>query len=93
MISFATPDPLKGRWNGRLLDREILRLAIPAILQYMLHTVQFLVDTKMVSASAAEDDLSLAALNLVSPLCWSLTTIFTVTAIGATAIVARRIGE
>ena len=59
----------------------------------MLHTVQFLVDTKMVSASVAEDDLSLAALNLVSPLCWSLTTIFTVTAIGATAIVARRIGE
>ncbi len=93
MNSLATPDPLKGGWSGRLLDREILRLAIPAILQYMLHTVQFLVDTKMVSASSSEDDLSLAALNLVSPLCWSLTTIFTVTAIGATAIVARRIGE
>ncbi|MDE0959965.1 MAG: MATE family efflux transporter [Planctomycetota bacterium] len=68
-------------------------MAVPAIIQYMLHTLQFLADTKMVSASVGEDDLSLAALNLVSPLCWSLTTVFTVTAIGATAIVARRIGE
>ena len=84
---------LDGGLKGRQLDREILRLAIPAILQYLLHTLQFLVDTKMVSASSDADDVSLAALNLVSPLCWSLTTIFTVTAIGATAIVARRTGE
>jgi len=76
-----------------MLDREILRLAIPAILQYLLHTVQFFVDTKMVASAVEGDDLSLAALNLVSPLCWSLTTIFTITAVGATAIVARRIGE
>jgi putative MATE family efflux protein len=79
--------------QGRSLDGEILRLAIPAILQYLLHTLQFIVDTRMVSQASGGEDVSLAALNLVSPLCWSLTTVFTVTAIGASAIVSRRTGE
>ena len=79
--------------QGRRLDGEILRLAIPAILQYLLHTVQFIVDTRMVAQASGGQDVSLAALNMVSPLCWSLTSIFTVTAIGASAIVARRTGE
>ena len=47
----------------------------------------------MVSDASGGGDASLASLNLVSPLCWSLTTIFTVTAIGAGAVVARRTGE
>lgn len=75
------------------MDREILRLAVPAILQYLLHTFQFLIDTRMVSDASGGGDEALASLNLVSPLCWSLTTIFTVTAIGAGAVVARRTGE
>lgn len=75
------------------LDREIYRLAIPAALQLLLHTFQFIVDTKMISASLPGENGPLAALALVSPICWSLTTIFTVTSIGATAVVARRIGE
>ena len=47
----------------------------------------------MVAQASGGQDVSLAALNMVSPLCWSLTSIFTVTAIGASAIVARRTGE
>ena len=75
------------------LDREIFRLAIPAAIQLLLHTLQFVVDTKMISASQPGENGGLAALALVSPICWSLTTIFTVTSVGATAVVARRIGE
>ena len=86
-------DLIQSGLPGRSMDREILRLAIPAILQYLLHTVQFLIDTRMVSDASGGGDASLASLNLVSPLCWSLTTIFTVTAIGAGAVVARRTGE
>ncbi|OUU24543.1 MAG: hypothetical protein CBC13_03355 [Planctomycetia bacterium TMED53] len=87
------PDLIREGLPGRAMDREILRLAIPAILQYLLHTLQFLVDTRMVSDASGGGDEALASLNLVSPLCWSLTTIFTVTAIGAGAVVARRVGE
>ncbi len=88
-----SPDAIREGLPGRRMDREILRLAIPAILQYLLHTLQFLIDTRMVSDASGGGDESLASLNLVSPLCWSLTTIFTVTAIGAGAVVARRTGE
>ncbi|NCF54699.1 MAG: MATE family efflux transporter [Planctomycetia bacterium] len=86
-------EDLRTGLQGWAMDKEILRLAIPAILQYLLHTLQFLVDTRMVSDALGGGDESLASLNLVSPLCWSLTTIFTVTAIGAGAVVARRSGE
>ena len=93
MIGNQHGEDLSKGLPGRRLDGEILRLAIPAILQYLLHTLQFIVDTRMVSQASGGQDISLAALNLVSPLCWSLTTVFTVTAIGASAIVSRRTGE
>ena len=89
----SSRDLMKSGLPGRAMDREILRLAVPAILQYLLHTFQFLIDTRMVSDASGGGDEALASLNLVSPLCWSLTTIFTVTAIGAGAVVARRTGE
>ncbi|NCG56136.1 MAG: hypothetical protein GWP35_04465, partial [Proteobacteria bacterium] len=42
-------EDLRTGLQGWAMDKEILRLAIPAILQYLLHTLQFLVDTRMVS--------------------------------------------
>ncbi len=82
------------------LSREILRLAIPAALQNILQTAMFWVDTKMVAryARSISDDpdaqaVPLAALAVTGPLVWSLTVIATLTAVGTTAIVGRRIGE
>ena len=75
------------------LNREIWRLAIPAVLQTLFQTAQFFVDTKMVSDFGGSDPAPLAAMAVVGPICWSLTVIFTVTSVGATAVVSRRIGE
>ncbi|MCA8961017.1 MAG: MATE family efflux transporter [Planctomycetes bacterium] len=82
------------------LSREILRLAIPAALQNLLQTAMFWVDTTMLASfaqSAFRDPelqaVPLAALAVVGPIVWSLTVIATLTAVGATALVGRRIGE
>ena len=75
------------------IDREIWRLAIPAVLQTLFQTAQFFVDTKMVSEYGGSDPAPLAAMAVVGPICWSLAVIFTITSVGATAVVARRIGE
>ncbi len=82
------------------LSREILRLAVPAALQNLLHTAMFAVDTKMVSQYAqhefgpgAESSAPLAAMAITSPVVWSLTVIATVTTVGTTALVGRRVGE
>lgn len=77
----------------RALRAEIFRLALPAALQNLLHVAVLFVDTKMVAWYAAGDPVELAALGLAGPLVWSVTVIFSVTSIGATAVVARRIGE
>lgn len=59
----------------------------------------FAVDTKMVAAYAANQgdassvSIPIAALAVVGPLTWSLTVIFTVTAVGTTAVVGRRFGS
>ena len=87
-------DPgLLGIDAERGLSREIWRLAIPAVLQNLFQTAQFFVDTKMISAFGGEDPVPLAAIAVVGPLCWSLAVIFTISSVGATALVARRIGE
>lgn len=82
------------------LSREIWRLALPATLQNLLQTAMFWVDTKMVATYAADlpggptaGTVPIAALAVIGPLAWSLTVIFTVTAVGTTAVVGRRIGS
>ncbi|MFQ5655572.1 MAG: MATE family efflux transporter, partial [Planctomycetota bacterium] len=75
------------------LDREILRLAIPAALQNLMLTAIFVVDTKMIAVFAAGDPEPLAALGITGPFVWALSVIFTVTSVGTTALVARRVGE
>jgi putative MATE family efflux protein len=63
------------------------------VLQNLFQTAQFIVDTRMISDFGGEDPVPMAAVAVVGPLCWSLATIFTITSVGATALVARRIGE
>ncbi len=75
------------------LTREILRLAVPAVLQTLFQTAQFLLDTLMIGKYGGDDPTPLAAMSVVGPVCWSMTVIFTITSVGATAIVSRRIGE
>jgi len=75
------------------LSREIWRLAIPAVLQQLFLTSHFLIDTKMIATYGGADPAPLAAMGVVGPLVWSVTVIATITSVGATAIVARRIGE
>jgi len=75
------------------LTREILRLAVPAVLQTLFQTAQFLIDTMMIGNYGGDDPTALAAMSVVGPVCWSMTVIFTITSVGATAIVSRRIGE
>ncbi len=84
---------MPGRIDRGGLNREILRIAIPAVLQNLFLTSQFIVDTKMVAEYGGEDPAALAAMAVVGPLAWSGTVIFTITSVGATAVVARRIGE
>ena len=86
----GTPPPLFRR---ETLTREILRLSVPALLQSLLQTTQFVIDTKMVAEYGGDDPAPLAAMAVVGPLCWSLTVIFTITSVGATAVISRRIGE
>ena len=80
-------------FSRETLTREILRLSVPALLQSLLQTAQFVIDTKMVANYGGDDPTPLAAMAVVGPLCWSLTVIFTITSVGATAVISRRIGE
>ncbi len=86
--------------DSHSLGREIVRLAIPAALQNLLQTVVFLVDTKMIShyalgltSNGEPVTYPLAVLTLCGPITWSLTVIFAVASVGATAVVGRRVGE
>lgn len=75
------------------LNREILRLALPAGLQHLLQMFVVTVDTWMLAQWGQGRPEPLAAMGVVGPLVWSLTAVLTVTAVGATAVVARRVGE
>lgn len=75
------------------LSREIWRLALPAVLQNLFQTMQFFVDTAMIGRFGGEDASPLAAMGVASPLCWTLTVVATITSVGTTAVVSRRIGE
>jgi putative MATE family efflux protein len=84
--------PLPGVIDRAGLSREIWRLAVPAVLQQLFLTSHFFVDTKMIADYGGADPAPLAAMGVIGPLVWSVTVIATITSIGTTAIVARRIG-
>lgn len=71
------------------LDREILKLAWPAIAEMMLHTFIWVVDTAMVGRLGAE---ALSAVGLSGSVYWNVLWIFSSVSIGAMAVVARAVG-
>jgi putative MATE family efflux protein len=71
------------------LDREILKLAWPAIAEMMLHTFIWVVDTAMVGRLGAE---ALSAVGLSGSVYWNVLWVFSAIAVGAMAIVARSVG-
>ena len=71
------------------LNRNLFTLSWPVILENLLHTAVFIVDTLMVSALGT---VALAAVGLSGTLLWITTSIFSVVMVGATALVARYCG-
>ena len=71
------------------IRRDIFALAIPAILEMMLHTLVWTADTAMVGRL---DPASISSVNLGSQMVFTISSILGGLGIGATALVARYIG-
>lgn len=71
------------------LDREILKLAWPAIAEMVLHTFIWVVDTAMVGRLGAQ---ALSAVGLSGSVYWNVLWVFSAIAVGAMAVVARSVG-
>lgn len=72
------------------LRGEVFRLAWPVVLQNLLHTLMFYVDTAMIGGLGPE---ALAAMGVVGPIAHTITSILTALSVGAVAVVARAWGE
>ena len=72
------------------LNRTILQLAMPAVVENLLQTLVFFADTVMVGW--LRDPAALAAVGLGSSLFYLLMTLFSALAVSATALVARAWG-
>ncbi|WP_213974108.1 MATE family efflux transporter, partial [Tepidanaerobacter acetatoxydans] len=75
--------------NKTLLNRIIFRLAMPAILENILHTAVWMFDTAMVGRLSAE---ALSAAGFGSQLAFTLVNIIGAMGIGTSALVARHVG-
>lgn len=82
--------PALGAEERRELRREVLRQAWPVVLQNVLHTLMFYVDTYMVSRLGPE---AMAAMGVVGPVAHTITSVLSALSIGTIAIVARAWGE
>ena len=85
----AGPGPTATPAYRRSLRREILRLAWPAILEYSLHTMVWLVDVAFVGRISAE---ALSATGLGGQVYFFALFLFGAVSTAATAMIARRIG-
>lgn len=74
---------------GTSLNRQIMVLAGPAIMEMLMHTLVWTADTAMVGRLTAAD---IAAVNLGAHMMFTIATIFGALGTGATAMVARAIG-
>jgi Na+-driven multidrug efflux pump len=72
------------------LNRAILTLALPAVVENLLQTVVFFSDTVMIGW--IRDPAALAAVGLAGTLFYLLMTLFGALAVSATALVARAWG-
>ncbi len=71
------------------IDREIRRLAWPAIAEMLLHMFVWIVDTAMVGRLGAR---ALSAVGLGASVYWTSVWIFSALAIGTSVMVARAVG-
>jgi putative MATE family efflux protein len=73
------------------LNRNIIRLAVPAVLENMLVTMVFFADGLLVGWM--RDPVALAAVSMGAQFGWIANSLFAAIAISATAMVARRWGR
>jgi putative MATE family efflux protein len=84
----ADTSVLRPRHKGSLAW-QVLALAGPATIHYLLQTVVFFTDRLMLGWHAPEE---LAASGVVGPITWSFTSIFAVFTVGTLAVIARDTG-
>jgi putative MATE family efflux protein len=77
--------------NPRTLNRTIVKLAVPAVLENLLGTAVLLVDTLLIGR--LHDPAALAAIGVSGSYLWIAQGVFMALGIGALAIVARAWGE
>lgn len=85
------PGPRRLDLRDETLNRAIISLAIPAILETLMFTVLFFSDTLIVGW--LHDENALAAVGLAATLIWFSNAPFHALAIAATSLVARSWGE
>jgi putative MATE family efflux protein len=71
------------------VGREVLRLAVPAIMTGLLGTAVFLADRMMLARYHGD---ALASMQLQGPLLWSISSVFMAVCAGTVALVARSTG-
>src|SRR5688572_21001667 len=72
------------------IRREVTRQAWPVVLQMLLKTMMFYVDTFMISAVGPE---AMAAMGVVGPISHTLVAVLSALSVGTVATVARAWGE
>lgn len=77
------------RLENRGIRNQILKLAIPAIMEMTLHTLVWTADTAMVGRLSPA---SISAVNLGAQIMFTISNVFGALGIGATAMVSRQIG-
>lgn len=90
----AAGDSLTSQNGSRLsrLDREILRLALPAAGSHFIILLHHSIDTWWVGR-LPEEDAALAALSIASFMVWIFGSITSLVGIGLTSLVARYVGQ
>lgn len=74
---------------GQSLNKQIMVLAGPAILEMLMHTLVWTADTAMIGRLTPAD---IAAVNLGAHMMFTIAAVFGAIGIGATAMVARSVG-
>src|SRR5260221_9715796 len=72
------------------LRREVARQAWPVVLQMLLKTMMFYVDSSMISSLGQE---AMAAMGVVGPISHTLVAVLSALSVGTVATVARAWGE
>jgi len=89
--SGAAPEPRRLDLREEVLNRTIVSLALPAILETLMFTVLFFSDTLIVGW--LHDERSLAAVGLAATLLWFTNAPFHALSVATTSLVARSWGE